>query len=381
MNTDWDGFSWIRLIRENPSQSVFIRVLFLEAHHVSAPLVSRTRSRRRSTSQTDGRRIVLRDLQRTEGALARPGRHLRPRRRFRRSIRPIPISIMSRPPPAASGRPPTPAPPGRPSSTTRVPTPSAASPSIRRTLMWSGSAPARTTASAASATATASTNPTDGGKTWKNVGLQDLRAHRQDPARSARLEHRLCRRPGTALGPGRRSRPVQDHRRRQDLEQGACHQREHRRHRCRPRSAQPRCAARRRLPAPPPCLDADRRRPGKRPVSNRLDGGKTLDEAHRPACRRRTWAASAWPWRRPIPTSSTPRSRPPTRRAASSAPPIAATPGRSATTSISRPSITPTSSSIRKNADRIYVMNVLHPRLRRRRQDAPAAGREVEARR
>ena len=36
----------------------------------------------------------------------------------------------------------------------------------------SGSAPGRTTASAASAMATASTSPTDGGKTWSNVGLK-----------------------------------------------------------------------------------------------------------------------------------------------------------------------------------------------------------------
>ena len=60
---------------------------------------------------------------------------------------------------------------------------------------------------------------------------QDERAHRQDPHRPARLGHRLRRGAGAALGAGRRSRALQDHRRRQDLEQGARHRREHRRHR------------------------------------------------------------------------------------------------------------------------------------------------------
>ena len=127
---------------------------------------------------------------------------------------------LHRPRPAACGRRPTPAPPGRRSSTARARTRSAASRSTRRTRTSSGSAPARTTASAASATATASTRSTDGGKIWKNVGLKTVRAHRQDPDRPARLATRLRRGPGAALGAGRRPRPVQDHRRRQDLEQG-----------------------------------------------------------------------------------------------------------------------------------------------------------------
>ena len=148
-----------------------------------------------------------------------------------RSTRTTAASTSSPSPPAACGRPTTPAPPGRRSSTTRARTPSAASRSTRRTRTSSGSAPARTTASAASATATASTSPTDGGKTWTNVGLKTVRAHRQDPHRPARLGHGLRRRAGAALGAGRRPRPVQDHRRRQDLEQGPQHQREHRRHR------------------------------------------------------------------------------------------------------------------------------------------------------
>ena len=95
---------------------------------------------------------------------------------------------------------------------------------------------------------------------------EEVRAHRQDRHRPARFRHGLRRRPRTAVGAGRRPRPVQDHRRRQDLEEGPDHQREHRRHRRGARPAQPGRAARRRLPAPPARLDADRRRSGERPL-------------------------------------------------------------------------------------------------------------------
>ena len=46
---------------------------------------------------------------------------------------------------------------------------------------------------------------------------RQIRAHRQNPDRPARFGHRLRRRSRSALGPRRRSWPVQDHRRRQDL--------------------------------------------------------------------------------------------------------------------------------------------------------------------
>ena len=71
-----------------------------------------------------------------------------------------------------------------------------------------------------------------------------------------------------------------------------------------------------------------------------------VEEDHERASRPATSAASAWRSRRPIPTRSTPSSRPPTTRAASSAAPTAASPGRSATRSRSRRSTTRTSSSI-----------------------------------
>ena len=120
------------------------------------------------------------------------------------------------------------------------------------------------------------------------------------PSTSARssstrgLERRLRRGAGPALGAGRRPRPLQDDRRRQDLERRADDRREHRRHRRRARPAQPGRPVRRRLPAPAPRLDADRRRPrvGRPQVDRRR---QDLEEARRAACRRRRWAASASP--------------------------------------------------------------------------------------
>ena len=46
---------------------------------------------------------------------------------------------------------------------------------------------------------------TDAGKTWKNVGLRDVRAHRQDPDRPAELERRVCGLAGAAVVRGRRA--------------------------------------------------------------------------------------------------------------------------------------------------------------------------------
>ncbi len=109
---------------------------------------------------------------------------------------------------------------------------------------------------------------------------QGLRAHREDRRRSARLEDRLRRRPGAAVVGGRRPRALQDDGRRQELEAGAPGQREHRRQRSGARPPQPRRALCRRLPAPAPRLDADRRRPGERHLQ---DGRRRsdLEEARR----------------------------------------------------------------------------------------------------
>ena len=145
----------------------------------------------------------------------------------------------------------------------------------------------------------------------RTSGLEELRAHRQDPHRPARLATSSTSPPGAALGGRRRPRALQDHRRRQDLEA-----------RCSTISentgvtdvvhgpAQPRRALRRGLPAPPPRLDADRRRPGVRRSTSRPTAarpGRKLESGlperrpgpHRPRGRRR-----------PTPTWSTPSSRP-----------------------------------------------------------------------
>ena len=72
---------------------------------------------------------------------------------------------------------------------------------------------------------------TDGGKTWKNMGLKKsfqigrIVIHPEEPG------HRLRRRPRPALRPQRGARPVQDHRRRQDLGEGPVRRRQDRRHR------------------------------------------------------------------------------------------------------------------------------------------------------
>ena len=58
----------------------------------------------------------------------------------------------------------------------------------------------------------------DGGKSWKNMGLKESRQIGMiliDPRAS---RHRLCGGRRLGLGPGRRPRPVQDHRRRHHLE-------------------------------------------------------------------------------------------------------------------------------------------------------------------
>ena len=236
----------------------------------------------------------------------------------------------------------------------------------------SGSAPARTTASAASATATASTSPIDGGKHLEQRRPQGLRAHRQDP-RSTRATRTssTSRRQGPLWNDGRRPRPLQDHRRRQDLER-----------RCSrsdedtgvtdvaPRPAQPRRALRRGLPAPPPRLDAHRRRARSRRIHKSTDGGKTWTQARARACPRRTWGGSGSRSRRSTPTSSTPSSRPPTRRAASSARPTAARAGRSAATTSARSPQYYQELVRRSDAPRPRLLDGhLPPGHRRRRQD------------
>ncbi len=119
------------------------------------------------------------------------------------------------------------------------------------------------------------------GRTWQRMGLAALRAHRQDPRRSPRRRRGARRRRGTALVGGRRARRLPDHRRRRDLDAGAPDRREHRRHRPRVRSGEPRRGLRRRLPAPPPRLGL----PGRRPEAR---GSTSPPTAARPGGRSRT---------------------------------------------------------------------------------------------
>ena len=99
----------------------------------------------------------------------------------------------------------------------------------------------------------------------------------------ARLEHRLGRRARTAVVAGRRPRPVQDDRRRQDLEEGAGRRRLDRRHRPARRPAQPRRALRRDLaePAHRRRLHRRRARVGHPQIDRRR---QDLDEARQAAC-------------------------------------------------------------------------------------------------
>ena len=84
---------------------------------------------------------------------------------------------------------------------------------------------------------------------------------------------------------GRRPRPLQDDRRRQDVEAGPEDQREHRRHRRRARSAQSRRRRRRVVPAPPAFLHPDRRRPGERHPPQHRRRQDVEEGDHRPARR------------------------------------------------------------------------------------------------
>ena len=66
---------------------------------------------------------------------------------------------------------------------------------------------------------------TDGGKTFTNIGLEghaDDRAHRDRPEEP---RDGVCRVARASVRPESRARSIQDHRRRQDLEQGEVHRR------------------------------------------------------------------------------------------------------------------------------------------------------------
>ena len=199
--------------------------------------------------------------------------------------------------------------------------------------------------------------------------------------RSARLaDGRLRRGAGPALGPRRRPRTLQDDRRRQDLEGVARPRREHRRDRRGHGSARPGRPLRRRLPAAPARLHADRRRPGVRDLQvrgRRRDAGARsptglpkedmgrIGLAVSPADSGRALRRHRGRQQggRLLPLDQ-PRARP----------------GRSAATTWPRArSTTARSSPTRRTKDRVYLDGRLDPGHRRRRQDVPQARRDVQA--
>ena len=335
----------------------------------------RERGKASSRGRTETRvapRSKSRPRRRPAPPLDRPGGHVRAASSASPSTRTTGSTLLRRGRrPAACGRRRTPAPPGRRSSTTRARTRSAASPSTRRTRTSSGSAPARTTASAASATATASTSRrrrqdvdrTSASRTSEHIG--------QIVDRPARLERRLRRRAGAAVGAGGDRGLYKTTDGGKTWKQGA---RRSARTPASPTSssirANPDVLYAARLPAPPARLDAHQRRPrARRSTSHRRR--QDVDEARRAACRTATWAASAWPIA-PTEPGRRLRHRRGGRQAGRHLPlaPTAARPGRSATTFDQQAQyyaqivVDPT------NTDRVYVDERAHPGLRRRRQDA-----------
>ena len=135
-------------------------------------------------------------------------------------------------------------------------------------------------------------------------GARDVRAHRQDPHRSAQLERRLRRGAGSAVLGRRRARPLQDDRRRRDLDGGAHDQRGHGHQRHRVRSEEPGHHLRLGLPAPPSRRTDDRRRSGRRHLQDD-ERRQDVDEADQGPADRRHGPGRARRRRRRTPRRST----------------------------------------------------------------------------
>ncbi len=106
------------------------------------------------------------------------------------------------------------------SSTTAARSTSAASSSIRRTRTSSGSAPGENKSQRSAHFGDGLYKSTDAGTDVEARRPGEVRAHRQDPDRSAQLERRLRRVAGAAVVGGRRARALQDDRRRRDVDGG-----------------------------------------------------------------------------------------------------------------------------------------------------------------
>ena len=206
-------------------------------------------------------------------------------------------------------------------------------------------------------------------------GPAHLEAHRPHHRRSGRSRRRLRRGARQPVGPRRRARRLQDHRRRPDLDARAPCRRRHRRHRARDGSAEQQGDLRGDLSAPPRHLGLQRRRAGQRDVEVERRGPH-LDQAHRRACRPVRSGASAWTSTAPTRTSSTRASSTRTRAAPIDRTTPACRGGR-CRTSIRGRCTSARSGSIPTNDARIYVLGVQIAHLRRRRQDVHRERRDA----
>ena len=186
---------------------------------------------------------------------------------------------------------------------------------------------------------------------------QNFRAHRHDRHRPARLEHRLRRRAGAAVGAGRRARPVTRPltaaRPGRTCSTSA-------RTPASPTSSstrEPEHDLLRRISAPPTHVDAHQRRPGKRDLQIDRRRRDLEQDASRLADRR-TGPHRSGDLAGRFGRRSTRRSKRPIARAESFARPIAAALGSGATNSIPRAMYYARIVADPKDVDRIYVMNV-----------------------
>ena len=160
---------------------------------------------------------------------------------------------------------------------------SATSRSTRPIRTSSGSAPARRTIARARPWGDGVYKSTDGGKTWKNMGLRDSQhigrivIHPTDPD----IVYVGGRRP--AVGPEQGARRLQDHRRRQDVAARPRHRREHRRHRPGHGSRESEDADRGRVLAAPHRVWLQRRRARRRHLQEHRCRPDLAQDRRRPA--------------------------------------------------------------------------------------------------
>ena len=134
---------------------------------------------------------------------------------------------------------------------------------------------------------------TDGGGKFEVHGAQRNAEHRPYSRTPEGSEHRLRRRGRTPLRTKPAARPLQDDRRRQDLDEHEVHRQRHGFHRCRHASHRSEYAHRRLLSAPAPALGIQRRRNGQRHLADERRG-QDVDARHR---QRSPDEPSHWPHR------------------------------------------------------------------------------------